>query len=101
MHQVRLTMTNTIRVATVAALVLTGSLLAAGPAAASDASLAGTVTVRVNGAPLAGVCVRLNPAAPSCATFTDVNGAYFIDLSGAPNGILWEIQYEKGGYQTG
>ena len=94
-------MTNTIRVLAIAALVLATSLLTAGRAAASDASLGGTVTDRINGAPLADVCVRLNPSAPNCATFTDLNGAYFIDLSGAPNGVLWEVQYSKAGYQTG
>src|SRR6266851_2870274 len=94
-------MTNTIRVLAIAALVLATSVLAAGRAAASDASLGGTVTDRISGAPIADVCVRLNPSAPNCATFTDANGAYFIDLAGAPNGVLWQVQYSKAGYVTG
>ena len=93
-------MTTLTRVLMLALLVLAVTTAGASPAAAGDASLAGTVTERVGGAPIAGVCIRLNPAAPNCATFTDLNGYYFIDLSGAPNGVLWEVQYEKAGYQT-
>src|SRR5258706_11464886 len=85
----------------IAALVVLCSALGSVPASASDASLSGTVTERVGGAPIFGVCVKLNPASPACATTTDPNGAYFIDLSGAPNGVLWQVQYSKTGYQTG
>src|SRR5258706_2803439 len=85
----------------IAALVVLCSALGSVPASASDASLSGTVTERVGGAPIFGVCIKLNPAAPACNTTTDPNGAYFIDLSGAPNGVLWQIQYSKTGYQTG
>ncbi|HEY3218271.1 MAG TPA: hypothetical protein VGK15_04200 [Candidatus Limnocylindria bacterium] len=92
---------RTIRVVIIGALVLSAMLGTVIPANAGDASLSGTVTARIGGAPLGDVCVRLNPAAPNCATLTDVNGAYFIDLSGAPNGVLWQVQFSRSGYQTG
>jgi hypothetical protein len=88
------------RSVSLAAIVIATSLADATPASASDASLGGSVTERVGGAPIANVCVRLNPASP-CAALTDLNGAYFIDLAGSPNGVLWEIAYDKAGYQQG
>jgi len=94
-------MTKTLRAIAIAAVLIATGLLTAAPAAASDASLGGTVRERVGGSPIAGVCVKLNPSAPVCAAVTDINGAYFIDLSGAPNGVLWDIQFSKPGYQTG
>ena len=90
-----------IRAFTIAVLMLLSTVAGSTAARASDASLFGSVTARLGGVPLAGVCVRLNPAAPNCAATTDINGSYFIDLSGAPNGVLWDVEFSKPGYQTG
>ncbi|MFN2520945.1 MAG: hypothetical protein ABR525_07875, partial [Candidatus Limnocylindria bacterium] len=72
------------------------ALLFAGtaPAAASDNDIHGYVFDLRTGVAVPGVCVTLGPPI-TCATYTDANGYYRIDLSFAPGGIGWDLNLLK------
>ena len=77
-------------------LVVTAMLAQQNTAYAVEPSLSGTVTDITTGQPVANVCVTVGPPV-RCATNTKADGTYFLDMTGAPNGIQWDIRFLLGG----
>src|SRR5438132_874019 len=81
----------------VAVLLVVAAMLAQqNTAYAVEPSLSGTVTDITTGQPVANVCVTVGPPV-RCATNTKADGTYFLDMTGAPNGIQWDIRFLLGG----
>src|SRR5205807_6846317 len=66
------------------------------PVYAAEPSLSGTVTDRATGQLVANVCVTVGPPV-RCATTTNADGTYFLNMTGAPNGIQWDVRFLLGG----
>jgi hypothetical protein len=89
-------------IALLATAIVAGVLAPASPAGAFHASIRGTITDGVTGAPIAGACVTLGPPI-RCFTTTDANGFYLIDLAAlaARDGDQWDLYFLKQpAYQT-
>src|SRR2546427_7564391 len=78
-----------------AVLVLGSLLVAETPASATHGSLSGKVT-DLFGTPLNNVCVTIGPPV-RCVTMTKVDGTWFVDLAGAPDGLTWDVRFLIGG----
>ena len=78
-----------------AALVAASLLLAQAPASATHGALSGKVT-DLFGTALNQVCVTIGPPV-RCVTMTKVDGTWFVDLAGAPDGLTWDVRFLIGG----
>jgi hypothetical protein len=96
-----------------ATLLLVPALVAgvfpASPATAAAGKIQGTMTDKVTGLPVAGLCVQLGRTGKCFLAFgsnpglhTDANGFYMIDLDAinANDGGQWELVFSKEGYVT-
>jgi hypothetical protein len=79
----------------VTVLTLASLLLAQSSAYAVEPSLSGTVTDINTGLPINNVCVAVGPPV-RCATSTKADGTYFLDMTGAPNGLKWDVRFLLG-----
>src|SRR5207244_13594309 len=78
-----------------AARVAASLLLTQAPASATHGALSGKVT-DLFGTPLDQVCVTIGPPV-RCVTMTKVDGTWFVDLAGAPDGLTWDVRFLIGG----
>src|SRR5438067_7426746 len=78
------------------ALVAVSLLLTSTPAFAVEPSLSGTVTDTNTGLAVNNVCVTIGPPV-RCATNTKADGTWFVDMTGAPNGLQWDVRFLLGG----
>src|SRR5256714_4542108 len=78
------------------ALIAASLLLTSTPASAVEPSLSGTVTDINSGVPVNNVCVTIGPPV-RCATNTKPDGTWFVDMTGAPNGLQWDVRFLLGG----
>src|SRR5437899_2443122 len=74
------------------ALIAASLLVSATPAFAVEPSLSGTVTDINTGQPVGNVCVTIGPPV-RCATTTKADGTWFVDMTGAPNGLAWDLAF--------
>src|SRR3989442_2147668 len=72
------------------ALIAASLAYSSTPASAMHGNLSGTVTDISTGQPVNAVCVTIGPPV-RCATMTKADGTYFVDLSGAPEGLGWAV----------
>lgn len=79
-----------------AAFVAASLLAFAGTAVAAEPSLNGTVKDINTGGVVPNVCVTIGPPI-RCVTMTKADGTYFVDMTGAPNGIGWDVRFLLGG----
>jgi len=78
------------------AVIAASALIQSAPIYAAEPSLSGTVTDIRTGQVVANVCVTVGPPV-RCATSTKADGTYFLDMTGAPNGIQWDVRFLLGG----
>src|SRR2546426_1077970 len=74
------------------ALIAASLILSSTPVFAAEPSLSGTVTDINTGQPVANVCVTIGPPV-RCATNTKADGTWFVDMTGAPNGLAWDLAF--------
>ena len=80
-----------------AAVLIAAAMLATStPAFAVEPSLSGTVTDITTGQVVGNVCVTIGPPV-RCATNTKADGTWFVDMTGAPNGLTWDVRFLLGG----
>jgi hypothetical protein len=62
----------------------------------------GRVTDAKTGKPIEGVCVIIAVGRACQPNFkrTDANGVWWVDLPVGPDGIFWDVIFEKDGYQS-
>src|SRR5437762_6987317 len=78
------------------AVVAASLLFTSTPAFAVEPSPSGTVTDTNTGLPVNNVCVTIGPPV-RCATTTKADGTWFVDMTGAPNGLTWDVRFLLGG----
>src|SRR2546422_8021922 len=74
------------------ALIAASLFVSATPAFAVEPSLSGTVTDTNTGQPVGNVGVTIGPPV-RCATTTKADGTWFVDMTGAPNGLAWDLAF--------
>ena len=78
------------------AVIAASALIQSTPAYAVEPSMFGTVLDVNTRLPVNNVCVTVGPPV-RCATNTKADGTWSLDMTGAPNGIQWDVRLLLGG----
>src|SRR5438105_3204911 len=91
-----LTLNRILAAALSLAVIIAPALIQSTPAYAVEPSMFGTVLDVNSHLPVNNVCVTVGPPV-RCATNTKADGTWSLDMTGAPNGIQWDVRLLLGG----